>query len=179
MDEIMTVSAEAETQEMPALDVCVDCKRIIPPRREGEITGNYGLTAEGDKVCLDCCAYRDKGEMIETGRAVLYLTIDAGKWERSMYGSGRKYETRTGKITNWPGTLEFRGSVKRGRHNIASVRYDVWFRGPDGFFWHGVQYGDYTQLVHCKRTKVHASALVVGGKVIAKVYPTKEKEQAA
>jgi hypothetical protein len=40
-----------------------------------------------------------------------------------------------------------------GRHNIAGVRYDVWFRGPDGHVWWGVQYGDMTQICHCKRTK--------------------------
>ena len=36
--------------------------------------------------------------------------------------------------------------------DIAGKRLDVWFYGPDGYIWHGVQYGDNTQIVHCKRS---------------------------
>ena len=32
-----------------------------------------------------------------------------------------------------------------------STTYDVWFIGPDGKEWHGVQYGDLTQVCHCRR----------------------------
>lgn len=59
--------------------------------------------------------------------------------------------------SNWPHTLVFRAHGQVGRHNIAGKRYDVWFNGPDGYEWHGVTYGDWTQLCHCKRTKRKAS----------------------
>jgi len=42
---------------------------------------------------------------------------------------------------------------RSGRHNIAGIRVDVWFRGPDGMPWHGVNYGHHSQLTHCKRVK--------------------------
>lgn len=35
----------------------------------------------------------------------------------------------------------------------TGVRYDTWFTGPDGKQWHAVQYGDNTQIAHCRRTK--------------------------
>jgi len=55
-------------------------------------------------------------------------------------------------VSNWPGTLRFACSKpKIGRHNIAGRRYDVWFDGPDGHRWHGVQYGEWTQVLHCRK----------------------------
>ena len=94
----------------------------------------HGTDAQGKTFCYACCAERDKADMIRTGRATLYLTDKA--------------------ITNWPGSLRFDfGEVRVGRHNIAGKRYDAWFRGPDGAAWHAVQYGDNTQICHCRRVK--------------------------
>jgi hypothetical protein len=76
--------------------------------------------------------------MKDEGRITLYLTDD-------------------GRVTNWPNSLSFKGHVSKGRHNIAGTRYDVWFTGPDGHRWHGTQYGDNTQICHCKRTKERVS----------------------
>ena len=57
-------------------------------------------------------------------------------------------------VTNWPASLVFPVRYRRiGRHNWAGKRYDVWFTGPDGKPWHGTQYGDNTQIIHCKRVK--------------------------
>ena len=99
-----------------------------------DITRGYGTDADGKRQCYQCCADLDRAYMIEHGRIALYLTDKA--------------------ITNWPASLSFPVlSRTTGRHNIAGVRYDVWFRGPDGATWHGVQYGDNTQICHCKRTK--------------------------
>jgi hypothetical protein len=53
----------------------------------------------------------------------------------------------------WPGTLKIRCGVRTGRHNIAGKRYDVWFVGPDGKNWHGVTYGDNTQICRVRRLK--------------------------
>lgn len=86
-------------------------------------------------VCYACCAEDDKARMIETGRAMLYLTT-----------------TAPAHVSNWPGSLSFPVPyISRGRHNMARVRYDVTFTGPDGRQWRGTQYGDNTQICHCRR----------------------------
>jgi len=105
-------------------------------------TAGYGLGDGGNKVCYGCCAEEDKQYMRDHGKTCLYLLREYKP------GSGYVY-----KITNWPGSLAFHDvHVKVGRHNIARVRYDCWFNF-EGFVWHGVQYGDCTQIAHCKRTK--------------------------
>lgn len=96
----------------------------------------YG-TFNGHTYCFECCGKHDKQRMIEDGRMVLYLSLKDGKWT----------------VSNWPGTLVFPCRVRKGSHNIAGSRYDVWFSGPDNTYWHGVQYGENTQLCHCKRNK--------------------------
>jgi hypothetical protein len=87
-------------------------------------------------ICYACCAIEDIQFMDENGKATLYLTDNMSR------------------VSNWLGSLNFLVyHVKKSRHNIARFRYDVWFYGPDGFIWHGVQYGDNTQICHCRRTK--------------------------
>lgn len=99
----------------------------------------YGCDDLGRRHCYVCCADHDQAYMRKTGKITLYLTtFDNGS---------------LGRITNWPGSLEFRTAyVRRGRHNIAGRRYDAWF-WFEGAHWHGVQYGDNTQIMHCRRTK--------------------------
>lgn len=97
----------------------------------------YGIDKDNNKVCYVCCAEQDKEHMRTTGHIVLYLV----KEERRLA------------VTNWPDSLSFVVSYyKTGRHNIAGVRYDVWFMF-EGQQWHGVQYGDNTELCHCRRNK--------------------------
>lgn len=104
------------------------------PSEHAAFTTGYGRDKDGNRHCYECCAKNDREAMIRDGRATLYLT-DKG-------------------ITNWPGSLRFRhGPIREGRHNIAGSRYDTWFAGPDGFTWHAVQYGENTQICHCKRTR--------------------------
>jgi len=82
----------------------------------------------------------DKATMIEKGHSrnlPLYLSRD--------------------EVTNWPGSLRFRVSYQRkGRHNIAGSRTTVYFTGPEGKRWYGVQYGEFTQIVHCRRMAARA-----------------------
>jgi hypothetical protein len=118
---------------------CSKCKAVCVPT--GCTTG-YGYTASGRKLCFACCAERDKADMVRTGRTTLYLTHEMRPENPTA---------KHGTVGNWPGSLVFHATVKKGRHNIASTRYDVWFVGPDGRDWHGVQYGENTQLCHCKR----------------------------
>lgn len=116
---------------LPAKFHCHHCLNDFPLQR----SGGTGYAVVGDTVvCYPCCAELDRERMRSTGRITLYLAPNKnGGFE----------------VTNWPGTLRF----PVGRHNIAGVRNDVWFIGPDNMTWHGVQYGDNTQLCHCKRVK--------------------------
>lgn len=113
----------------------LECGHAESPH--SEITRGYGKDDQGNRYCYDCCAARDRQAMRDDGRITLYLTgNDASGWY----------------IVNWPASLKFKAYVKTGRHNIARVRYDAWFNF-EGAQWHGVQYGDNTQIIHCNRTK--------------------------
>jgi len=111
---------------------CASCKESKPVNSSGG-TG-YAIQENGAKICYKCCAPLDTSYMLNTGKITLYDCGDRG-------------------LTNWPGTLTFK-VIRRSSsfHNMAGKRYDVWFMA-DGKAWHGVRYGDNTQLVHCKRTK--------------------------
>jgi len=141
--------------------LCGDCGEVKPVQTSGG-TG-YGYIGEGDSerpICYVCCGKRDLADMIETGRATLYLTCEPAS---KACLNGRPYtpatinrgagRRTTGRVSNWAGSLLFACHTQTGRHNIAGVRYDCWFNGPDGFRWHGVTYGDNTQICHCRRTK--------------------------
>ncbi len=105
---------------------------------ESSITTGYATTKEGKKACYTCCAKEDLRVMRETGRIILYLVHD---------------EKRGDLVTNWPMSLSFKVKFRtKGLHNIARVRHDVWFY-VDGKEWHGTQYGEMTQLCHCRRKK--------------------------
>ena len=118
-----------------------------PPSKHIDITTGYGTGPNGKRHCYDCVAVMDNKSMIKHGDSKalpLYLcynyTVDKG------YQNVR--------VTNWPGSLKFKvWGFKKGYHNIARTRYDFWFHGPDEYVWHGIQYGEMTQIAHCKRTK--------------------------
>lgn len=114
---------------------CADCKTLLEPI--GHSPG-CGLRSDGSKLCYACCAIVDADQMDKTGKATLYL--------RGNLLTGQE-------LTNWPGSLRITVFVsKSGKHNMAGCRTDVWFRFNKQF-WHGVQYGENTQLCHCKRVK--------------------------
>lgn len=110
-----------------------DCGHVESPH--SSYTRGFGTDPNtGKTLCLECCAAEDIRIMEEDGRIVLYLTKDT--------------------VTNWPGTLKFPVQYQtKGKHNIARTRYDVWFRDAKKALWHGVQYGEFTQLCHCRRVK--------------------------
>jgi len=99
-----------------------------------KLTTGYGIDPKDNlPVCFSCCGEQDKQYMRENKKITLY-------WHN-------------GEITNWPGTLRIKeNNHSVGRHNIAGNRYDVWFCFEDKP-WHGVQYGDMTQLLHCRQVK--------------------------
>jgi hypothetical protein len=131
---------------------CSDCGLDKPVQTDGG-TGYAVLTASdgAPKVCYACCAIRDAGYMRQSrnGNTLpLYLSRKSvhkpndGCWE----------------VSNWCGTLRFPVQrITEGSHNIARTRTDVWFYF-EGFIWRGVQYGEMTQIVHCKRTSERVAA---------------------
>lgn len=125
---------------------CHDCKKHIRHVIKGGCGGTGYAVVDGDeenKICYACCGKRDAKEMKETGAMVLYLTTKEGKGLV---------------VSNWPGTLEFRViGVRNGKHFVPNsgftTRQDVWFIGPDGKEWHGVQRGEWNDLCRCHRLK--------------------------
>lgn len=109
--------------------------------------------------CYQCCADSERARMIETGRATLYLSFTwgtrtvEGKHGERRHAFGR-YTACT--VSDWAGKLSFIGRMHIGHHNMARVRYDVTFTGPDGKAWRGTTYGDNTQICHCRRLKGRA-----------------------
>lgn len=98
-------------------------------------TSHFGFNSQNQPVCYDCCGVEDEKYMRKNGiHGSLYLTND-------------------GKVCNWPNTLSFPVEYQRiGTHNWGCVRTDVWFNGPDGHVWHGVNIGD-NEICRCKRTR--------------------------
>ena len=117
----------------PVTGLC-DCGHAPSPH--DSFTEGYGISRNGKTACYSCCAEKDRSDMDKTGRAILYLgqPKDAPAY-----------------IGNWPGSLRYSAIVHAGRHNIAGVRYDAWFTDHAGRRWHGVTYGDMTQICHCRR----------------------------
>jgi hypothetical protein len=113
---------------------CSKCKNEFSPTECG--TG-YGIMPNGKKVCCSCIGEMDRAEMSNAkkgDRFTMYLTMEGGK----------------AKVTNWPASFVIPvGYVAKGRHNFARVRYDVWPR-INGREFHGVQYGDNTQICHLR-----------------------------
>lgn len=105
---------------------------------EDNFTTGYARDKDDNKVCFACCGLNDAKEL-ETmpikGKTVLYLN------------------TKEKTLSNWPGTFKIQlHAIRQGRHNIAGKRYDFWFDYKGNEF-HGVQYGDNTQISHIKRLK--------------------------
>lgn len=119
------------------METCSVCENEIPEPAKDSISTGFGRDLANNIVCYPCCGVQDKVFMKAHGKIALYLTIKDNK----------------AVVTNWPDSIRFNcWHYSTGRHNIAGVRYDCWF-GFDGFVWHGVTYGDNTQICHCKRTK--------------------------
>jgi len=128
------------------MTVCHQCNKVIK-RKKNSITTGYGTDRDGHKICFKCIGRNERLEMNKSDRATLYLTV-------GQRGNSGPLVT---KVTNWPSSLViYPYASKDGRHNIAQTRKDVWFITK--FFgkvkhWHGVRYGNYTDILHCKQVK--------------------------
>lgn len=121
-----------------------------PESPHSNFTRGYGTDSDGNRHCYKCCAKHDREQMLKDKRATLYLNIHKpAKVSCGDFGT----RVTVAEISNWPGSLKipvYRMST--GRHNFAGIRYDVWFKYA-GKQWHGVTYGEDTQLCHCKVVK--------------------------
>ena len=113
--------------------LCARCSMKCSMKGPGGSYGYIGVVGPDDKICYPCMARYELDDLLSTGKGILYL----GK----------------STVTNWTGTLSWPITYqKKGRHNIAGTRYDVWFRvGVEK--WYGVQYGENTQVIHCRRLR--------------------------
>jgi hypothetical protein len=137
VSDLKTNTHNVVTNKGNTMTYICDCGH--PESPHSDITRGYGRDAEGLTFCYDCCAERDREQMRKDGKTCLYLV----KREDGHH------------VTNWPASLDIKvntGAVRVGRHNIAGRRYDVWF-WFEGDQWHGVQYGDNTQILHARRLK--------------------------
>ncbi len=124
---------------------CAGCRAVRPHTNPTGELGYFGGTGYGEdretgaRKCYACCAAEERERMRATGRATLYLTGSPPLGER---------------VTDWGGALSFpvMGGTN-GRHNVARVRRDVTFIGPDGFVWVATRYGEWTEIAHCRRTR--------------------------
>jgi hypothetical protein len=110
---------------------CAVCRETKPVHTDG----GTGYASHRDrKVCYACCGRSDTRRM-ERGLPVM------------LYYDGKV-------VSNWPGTLKMEPTyTKKGRHNLAGTRTDVWFRFKARLF-HGTQYGEWTQILrHVKAVK--------------------------
>ena len=114
------------------------------PSPHSSITNGYATDGQGRKHCYECCAKLDREHMQRSGRTTLYLSATSPG--HGGYGDAT--------ITNWPGSLSFAGRYHKGGHNIAGTRYDVWFTDGNGSRWYGVNYGENSQLLYCRKLKV-------------------------
>lgn len=127
---------EATEIRLFTCDVCGENKSHI-----SNYTTGCRIDKDGCKTCFECCGKQDMADLLALpvgGRSYLYLTKDdKGQWI----------------VSNWPGTLKIAvPAPRKGRHNIARTRYDVWF-SLEGAHFHGVQYGEWTQICHVRRIK--------------------------
>ena len=128
-------------------DFCGLCNTKIAV---GETAGGKYCEGYIVHVCKGCCAITDAAIMVDEGnskRIPLYL-VDQPTL------SGTPHTSVPFQVRNWIGSLRLNvHSFKMRKHWMAGTRTDVWFFGPDGFVWWGVQYGSFTNIVHCRRTK--------------------------
>lgn len=136
-------------ERVEATFICSVCGETKPRPVDSVGTG-YGLNRDGAKVCYQCCAVQDMADMDSTGRAMLYLSKVFTSSDGAADPEHKRYHWE---VTNWPGSLRYRGWAQVGRHNWGLPRYDVWFKDHAGREWHGVTIGDNTELCHCRRLK--------------------------
>lgn len=76
------------------------------------------------------------------GKQIMYV--------EGMNGNGAWYPTH---VTNGDGSERYKlYCYSVGKHNICGKRWDMWYRGSDGYIWHAVHMGYFNIVAHCRRT---------------------------
>lgn len=130
---------------------CAKCAKILPIGYQlGQPTGY--VKHEQERICYNCWAKFEIIWMCESGEATLYLTEP---WKNRWPGYKTACDFRV-EVVNFAQTLRFvSDDVKRSVYPLRGrkiYRIDVWFTGPYGDRWHGVNRGD-NQILRCKRLK--------------------------
>lgn len=118
-----------DSRVSPACDYCGE--RLVP---SGCTTGG-GTNAAGETLCFACCGFLDaitmaRTEPGEVAGLALYVA------------DGSSGCPEAAKVANWPGTLSMNvTAVTRWvRGGFGSKRRTLYFRGPMGSWWSGVEY---------------------------------------
>ena len=116
---------------------CDKCGKVC--KQDGMFTG-YAVLWDGRKYCYQCSAEVDAQRLrgLAIGESMhLYLVVRNNVW----------------RVNNFTGLLSLPVyRIKFGRHNFAGIRYDFWFIYYKQKY-HGVVYGDDTQLAKVTRVK--------------------------
>lgn len=117
---------------------CSKCGKECKP--EGFAAGYAVLPVTGDKICYSCCGELDKQQLLNAKPGDKFCFYLIGDIQSGHY------------VSNWPGSFKIRVYPRKGRHNFAGARYDFWFNVGNHEF-HGVQYGDNTQVAYIRCLK--------------------------
>ena len=118
----------------------VICDRCGEECHSDGFSAGYAISSDWKRYCFKCCgeiAMEKLKKMKQREKIILYLIqTRENRWE----------------ITNWTGTFRIPVFISKGRHNFAGVRYDCKFEF-NGHRFHGVCYGNDTQVCHIKCLK--------------------------
>ena len=121
--------------------ICSRCGKTIVNPKNHVGTGYATYRGSEKKVCYKCVGILDREAMnkLKPGQKYdLYLTKRGGKYF----------------VSNWCDTLKYPVyTLSTGRHNMAGTRTDVWFKDGRKRWWHGVQYGDNSDICRCQLLK--------------------------
>jgi len=103
---------------------------------ESNISTGYGRNDKDEKICFACCGLNDEKNLIELKKGEKICLFFNGI-----------------EIINWPSTLKITPTyIRKGRHNIAGTRQDVYFVFR-GLNFHGIQYGNNSEIIHIRKIK--------------------------
>lgn len=124
---------DLDLRESPMKRLCDYCGMALVP--SGCTTGG-GVNAAGETLCSPCCGFADAIDMANTDpglAGVVGLYVADGP-----AGSQGIPE----KVSNWPGslTMTVTAATRWVRGGFGSKRRTVYFRGPMGSWWSGVEY---------------------------------------
>jgi hypothetical protein len=119
-----------DLRESPIKLVCDYCGLALVPR--GCTTGG-GVNAAGETLCYDCCGFADVIDMANT---------EPGQRGVIALYAGVPYLGKPTEVSNWPSslTLTVTSATEWKLGGFGSKRRTVYFRGPMGSHWSGVEF---------------------------------------